>query len=197
MHRSVPIVLGVFTLVALAPASASAAAFQCDASALRLTVATAPAQEPITANRGAAACAAQDSGGALPATPLPLTGGAVYARTNLTGRSRCHRSPTASAGIGELDVALPLPAIPAPDLSALPGGGVLTVPGIGAVDLRPALAALIAPTGPLLSIKGLAADASASCQAGTPGRDRRLADRRAARVLGHQARAPTTASTAT
>ena len=56
----------------LAPArrlsSAHAASFQCDASALRATVATAPAEEPITANRGAAACAAQEAGGALPAS---------------------------------------------------------------------------------------------------------------------------------
>ena len=85
MHRSVPIVLGVFTLIALAPSSASAATFQCDASALRLTVATTPAQEPITANRGAAACAPQEAGGTLPASPVPVTGGAVFARTNLTG----------------------------------------------------------------------------------------------------------------
>src|SRR5262245_23299857 len=168
MHRSVPLVLGVLALVALVPTAAHAASFQCDASALRLTVATAPAQEPITANRGSAACAPTENGGALPATPLPFTGGALYARTNLTGTEPLSQVATASAGIGELDVALPVPALPVPDLSALPGGGVLSVPGVGAVDIRPALAALIAPTGPLLSIKGLSADASASCQAGSP-----------------------------
>src|SRR3954449_4944576 len=102
MHRSVPIVLGVFSLGALAPATASGAAFQCDASALRLTVATAPAQEPITANRGASACAAQESGGALPATPLPLTGGALYARTTRPGSEPLSQIATASAGIGRL-----------------------------------------------------------------------------------------------
>src|SRR3954451_13521313 len=142
MHRSVPIVLGVFAVVALAPASAHAAAFQCDASALRLTVATAAPQEPITANRGAAACAATENGGALPATPLPFTGGAFFARTTLTGTEPLSQVATASAGVGQLDVALPLPALPAPDLSALPGGGGLSVPGVGDVDIRPALAAL-------------------------------------------------------
>jgi hypothetical protein len=164
MHRSVPIVLGVFSLGALAPATANAAAFQCDASAVRLTVATAPAQEPITANRGASACAAQESGGALPATPLPLTGGALYARTNLTGSEPLSQIATASAGIGRLEVALPVPALPAPQL---PGGNVIALPGIGSVDLGPALAALVAPA-PLIALDGLTADASASCQAGTP-----------------------------
>jgi hypothetical protein len=168
MHRSAPIVLGALMLVALVPTPARAAAFQCDASALRLTVATAPTQEPITANRGGAACAATENGGALPATPMPFSGGALYARTNLTGSEPLSQVATASAGIGELSVALPVPALPVPDLSALPGGGVLAVPGVGDVDIRPALAALIAPSGPLLSLKGLTADASASCQAGSP-----------------------------
>src|SRR5689334_5891005 len=168
MHRSAPLVLGALTLGALVPATAHAAAFQCDASALRLTVATTPAQEPITANRGSAACAPTENGGALPATPLPFTGGALYARTNLTGTEPLSQVASASAGVGALDVALPVPALPVPDLAALPGGGVLDVPGVGKVDIRSALAALIAPTGPLLSIKGLTADASASCQAGSP-----------------------------
>ncbi|HEY6892115.1 MAG TPA: hypothetical protein VI300_30205 [Solirubrobacter sp.] len=162
MHRSVPIVLGVLSLAVLAPTSARAATFQCDASALRLTVAAAPAQEPVTANRGAASCAPADAGGALPATPLPATGGALHARTNLTGTEPLSQVATASAGIGELDLS---PTLPAPQL---PGGNVISVPGIGPVDLGPALAALAVPAGPLLSIKGVTADASASCQAGTP-----------------------------
>ena len=165
MHRFLPLVLGTSVLAALAPAPASAASFQCDASALRLTVATAPAQEPITANRGAASCAHQEAGGALPATPLPATGGSFYARTNLTGTEPLSQVATASAGIGELSVALP---VPAPSVPQLPGGNVIAVPGIGSVDLGPALAALVAPAGPLLSVKDLTADASASCQAGTP-----------------------------
>jgi hypothetical protein len=165
MHRFLPLVLGT-SVIALAPAPASAASFQCDAGALRLTVATAPAQEPITANRGAPSCAHQEAGGALPTTPLPATGGALYARTDLTGTEPLSQVATASAGIGELAVALPLPALPA--APQLPGGNVIAVPGIGAVDLGPALAALIAPAGPLLSVKDLTADASASCQAGTP-----------------------------
>ncbi|MDA0159192.1 hypothetical protein OM076_02850 [Solirubrobacter ginsenosidimutans] len=73
--------------------------------------------------------------------------------------------PPASAGIGELNVALPLPALPVPQL---PGGNVIGVPGIGAVDLGPALAALVGAAGPLLSVKDLTADAGATGQAGTP-----------------------------
>jgi hypothetical protein len=114
MHRSAPIVLGALTLAALVPTAAHAAAFQCDASALRLSVAAAPAQEPITANRGSAACAPTENGGALPATPLPFTGGALYARTNLTGTEPLSQVATASAGVGELNVALPVPALPVP-----------------------------------------------------------------------------------
>ncbi len=107
MHRSVPIALGVLTLIALAPSSANAATFQCNASALRLTVATTPAQEPITANRGGAACAPQEAGGTLPASPVPITGGAVYARTNLAGAEPLSQVATASAGTGELSVPVP------------------------------------------------------------------------------------------
>jgi len=164
MHRSVPIVLGVFIFIALAPSSASAATFQCDASALRLTVATTPAQEPVTANHGGGACDPQEAGGTLPATPAGITGGAVYARTNLTGTEPLSQVATASAGIGELSVPVPLPALPTPQL---PGGNVIALPGIGSVDLGPALAALSAPL-PLIALKGLTADASASCRAGTP-----------------------------
>ena len=140
MHRSAPFVLGALVLGALIPSTAHAAAFQCDASALRLTVATTPAQEPITANRGAAACAPTENGGALPST-----GGALFARTNLTGADPLSQVATASAGVGELGLALPVPALPVPDFAVLPGGGVIGVPGVGDVDLRPALAALDRP----------------------------------------------------
>ena len=163
MHRSALFVLGALVTGALIPSTAHAAAFQCDASALRLTVATTPAHEPITANRGAAACAPTENGGALPST-----GGALFARTNLTGADPLSQVATASAGVGELSLALPVPALPVPDFAVLPGGGVIGVPGVGDVDLRPALSALAVPTGPLVSAKGLTAEASASCKAGSP-----------------------------
>ena len=170
MLRSLPIVLGalLFTLFAAAPAAN--AAFNCDASAVRASVATAPAIEPLTANHGAASCTPQTAGGALPATPLPVTGGALFARTTFTGIDALSQVAGASAGLTDLTVTTLLPGlpIPAPDLSALPGGGVLTVPGIGTVDIRPALTALLAPTGPLLQVSGVTATASARCAGGAP-----------------------------
>jgi hypothetical protein len=155
----------------LAPPAAHAASFNCDAGALRLTLGTAPAVEPVTANRGTAQCTPQDAGGALPATPLPLTGGAVFARTTFSGSEPLSQVAGASAGIGDLIVTSLLPGLPAPDLSALPGGGVLSVPGIGTVDIRPALNALVQPTGPLLEASAVKADASARCAAGNPALD--------------------------
>ena len=137
-----------------------------------------------------------ENGGALPATPLPFTGGALFARTNLTGTEPLSQVATASAGIGELDVALPLPALPAPDLSALPGGGVLERPRRRR-GRHPARAR-----------RPDRADRPAAVGQGPdrrrerelPGRhargERRLADRRALRAR-HHARAPTRRSTAT
>jgi hypothetical protein len=46
---------------------------------------------------------------------------------------------------------------------------VVNVPGIGSVDLRPALAALVkAPAGPLLQVSGVTAQITGRCEAGTP-----------------------------
>jgi hypothetical protein len=104
----------------------------------------------------------------MPATPLPVTGGAVFARTSLSGADPLSQVATASAGIGELTVTSLLPGIPAPDLSALPGGGVLSVPGIGTVDIRPALNALVQPAGPLLQLSALKSGATARCSSGNP-----------------------------
>ena len=74
MHHFLPLAIGTSMLLLLAAAPAHAASFQCEASALRVTVATAPAVEPITANRGAAQCAPQEAGGAC------LSGAAAVSR---------------------------------------------------------------------------------------------------------------------
>ena len=166
MHRSVPIVLGVFILIALAPSSASAATFQCDASALRLTVATTPAQEPVTANHGGAACDPQEAGGTLPATPAGITGGAVYARTNLTGTEPLSQVATASAGIGELSVARPAARPPDP---AAPGRQRDRAAGHRVRRSRP---------GPRRAVGALAADRA---QGPDRGRERELPGRHAGR----------------
>ena len=169
MHRFLPIAVGALVLL-LGAAAPARADFNCDASALRATIATAPAIEPLTANHGAATCTPQTAGGNLPATPLPVTGGALFARTSFSGDEPLSQVAGASAGLASLTVATLLPGLPlpAPDFSSLPGGGVLTVPGIGSVDIRPALNALITPTGPLLQVSGLSASASARCAGGAP-----------------------------
>jgi hypothetical protein len=154
-------------ILALAPAPAGAAPYRCEASALRVTLAGAETVEPLTANRGAAECAAQTAGGALPATPLPLSGGTLFARTTITSGDPLTQVASASAGLASLTVATPPALVPAPDLSALPGGGVIDTP-IGTVDLRPALNALAAPAGPLLAVSGVSAEVSARCRGGAP-----------------------------
>src|ERR1700759_5485850 len=79
MHRSLPIALGAFLLALLGSAAPARADFNCEASALRATVATAPAIEPLTANAGAPACTAQSAGGGLPGPRLPVTGWLLWA----------------------------------------------------------------------------------------------------------------------
>jgi hypothetical protein len=171
MSRGLLLLCAAALAALIAPSSAHAASFKCDASALRLTLGSGPAVEPVTANAGAASCTAAEAGGALPATPLPLTGGAVYARTTFTGSDPLSQVAGASSGIGDLTVTSLLPGLPALDLSALPGGGVLSVPGIGTVDLRPALGALVKPTGPLLQLSALKSEVTARCGSGNPALD--------------------------
>ena len=95
--RAAAVVAALITAVwalgaAAAPAPAAAASWGCDASALRGTLAGATF-EPVTANRGAAACAPATAGGAtaLAGLPVALTGGGLAAATGLQparGRGR-------------------------------------------------------------------------------------------------------------
>jgi hypothetical protein len=154
------------------PAGASAAPWKCEASALRGTIATGPPIEPVTANKGAAACAALDQGGSLPATPLPVAASGFFARTGLTGPADRVEQQTVSATGGLADISIPLvpgvPGLPAPQLPPQLSGGVINVPGIGTVDLRPAIAALTAPTGDLIHVGAFTATARGRCSAGNP-----------------------------
>ncbi len=118
--------------VAALPAGASAAPWKCEASALRGTIATGPPIEPVTANKGAAACAALDQGGGLPATPLPVNASGFFARTGLTGPADRVEQQTVSATGGLADISIPLvpgvPGLPAPQLPPQLGNGVIYVP---------------------------------------------------------------------
>jgi hypothetical protein len=131
-----------------------------------------PPIEPVTANKGAAACAALDQGGSLPATPLPVNASGFFARTGLTGPADKVEQQTVSATGGLADISIPLvpgvPGLPAPQLPPQLGSGVIDVPGIGMVDLRPAIAALTAPTGDLIHVGAFTATARGRCSAGNP-----------------------------
>ena len=96
---------------AAAPAPAAAASWGCDASALRGTLAGATF-EPVTANRGAAACAPATAGGAtaLAGLPVALTGGGLAAATGLQPpqAEAGQQVATATARVTDLRL-LPLP----------------------------------------------------------------------------------------
>jgi len=127
MSRRIPLLCAVALAALIAPSSAHAASFNCSASAFRLTLGPAPSVEPVTANANAPSCAAANAGGVLPATPLPATGGAVFATTALSGSDPLSQVASASAGIGALEITSLLPGIPDPGFSSLPGGGVIPV----------------------------------------------------------------------
>jgi hypothetical protein len=154
-------------LALLAPAGAAAAPWTCEASVLRGTLGTAPPVEPVTANHGAAACATQSAGGALPAgLPLSPTGGAVFARTRADGdasRPETQRV-SAEAGLAALHVPLVpgLPGIPVPNVAPI------DVPGFGTIDLNPAIGALAAPQRNLLDLGELTARVTGQCLSGRP-----------------------------
>jgi hypothetical protein len=166
----------VVAVLATAPSQAAAAGWTCEASALRAQVLTAPPIEPAVANRGASGCREAGGGGAFaPALPLGLDATALTALTALEGpleapdseRVASARGTVASVTVAALPE-LPIP-LPDPDFSGL---GSLQVPGIGRVDLRPALEALIQPrTLPdvsLLAVRAADATATASCAGGVP-----------------------------
>jgi hypothetical protein len=157
-------------LFAAAPASADAAGWSCEASALGFTIGASPRQEPITANQGAATCAKAEAGGNPPASPLPVTGSLLSATTDLQPPTGDPGTQTASAagGLGELRVAgLPIP-LQRPDTSQLPGPQ--TIPGIGTIDIRGAVEALVPERfdAELLHLRALRAEVTGRCVNGTP-----------------------------
>jgi hypothetical protein len=172
---------GVSILVALAavaawPAHASAKGWVCEASALRAQVLDLDAVEPAVANRGAGDCKAVEGGGALvPSLPLGVTAKALAANTALAGPIAGpvqEQAGTSAATVADARVQslpdLPIP-LPDPDFSDV---DAIQVPGIGTVDLRPALDALIQPRAlpnvDLLHVQGAHAEAVARCVSGVP-----------------------------
>ena len=114
-----------------------------------------------------------EAGGALPATPLPVTGGALFARTTLDRRRAAvagrRPPPPASASCNRR---CRCPAARARSVRRCPAAACSPSRASGPSTSGPALAALSRPPGRCSRVKGLTADASASCRAGTPGPDR-------------------------
>ena len=176
MRRDVAIVAAFVVALAAVPAQARASGWLCEATALRAQVLEAPAVEPAPANRGAGDC--KDSaggGGFLPAPPVGLHVTALSARTALEGpiagpaKEQTAHSDGTVAGLTVSSLpTLPI-NLPQPDFS---GVKAIDVPGIGTVDLRPALEALInpraLPNADLLSVGAAQAQATASCVSGVP-----------------------------
>jgi len=155
-------------LALAAPAPAAAASWGCYASALRATLAGA-SFEPVTANRGAAACATATAGGtsAVAGPPVALTGGGLGAATSLDPGQADPGQQVATATSRVTDLRLvPLPGqIPAPPIPA----GLASVSIAGAtVDLTPAIAALLTPPAELLAVRSAASSATGRCTAGRP-----------------------------
>ncbi len=155
--------------------TASAAPLQCDASALRGTILGQGALEPVTANRGATACATTVAGGAVAAqalAALPLNANILGAATRVTPAGTANEKQAALAQGGvtgltvkalpTLPITLPTASIPAnllsltvpiSSLTSLPVVGLLiqAVPGLPSsltFDLKPAIDALL-PNGQL------------------------------------------------
>jgi hypothetical protein len=175
MHRLLgPLVVLVVMLVAW-PAAAQANGWVCEASALRAQVLDAPAVEPATANRGASDCKqAAGGGGVTPALPVGLRATALTASTVLQGPVAPTKDQTAHSDSTVSGVAVSsLPGLPIdlpqPDFS---GVQAINVPGVGTVDLRPALQALIQPRGlpnvDLLNVGAATSEANAQCVSGVP-----------------------------
>jgi len=187
-------------LVAATPATA--ADFNCEASALRGVV-LGQTLEPVTANKGATACRSVRGGGAgitdplagLPLPVRPVTASLLAAQTNLQGRPGRPLTQTVGAegGLANIGV-LSLPELPVqviPDqvnqqIEAL--APIQVAPGVS-VDIRRAVRALLPngrlPTGDLLRVQGAYSFASARCVAGRP----QLTSQSAAtglRVLGQE-----------
>ena len=157
-------------LLATVPAPASAQGWTCEASALAATLGPSPRTEPITANKGEPACKAAAAGGNLPASPLPITGSLLSATTDLqppTG-SPSAQTATAAGGLGELRIAgLPIP-LQRPDTSGLPGPQ--TIQGVGTIDVRAAVEALVPASfdAELLHLRALRAQVTGHCVNGAP-----------------------------
>src|SRR4051812_33582709 len=166
------VVVGV--AAALVPTSGAAAAtFNCDASAVRGTVLGQPL-EPVTANRGQPQCRTASAGGSDIGLPTLLGGAALAASTAFSGPAARvdQQQAGAQAGVPALP-ALSLPALPIQlPTGSLPAIPAVSIPGVGSIDLTPAVKALL-PNGKLPSLdlvhaQAIYSTATAKCVSGAP-----------------------------
>ncbi|HEX4717646.1 MAG TPA: hypothetical protein VH300_03885 [Thermoleophilaceae bacterium] len=167
------IVLVVAATLAWAAPAAHARAFNCDASAVRLTLGGQATVEPVTANRGQATCREVKS--QTKTTIGPVTLGALVAETSVPAPTQAD----AQGGLAQLSVsAAALAGVPIPTLDAIDQLPAVSVPlpanpllpSSITVDIRPAVKALVSglQTGPLLEVTGSTASAHARCAGSTP-----------------------------
>ncbi len=150
--------VAALTMAATATAApASAAQFNCDASALRGTVLSATSIEPVTANRDQPACLTTD-GGVGVSLPARLSADAVFARTSAQGAAD-QQTVSSTGGVEGLRVqSAPLAAL---------NSSFSVLVGVNQVDLRLALQALQARTD-LLRATTAVASAGGRCVSGNP-----------------------------
>src|SRR5688572_7399994 len=170
-RKLLPALSAVLLAALAAPGGASAANWTCEGSAVRGTVLGQATIEPLTANKGQETCKPARAGlaGLTAGLPLPLGVTALGAETTVEGADQpvARQKVAALGGIADLSVrALPeLPLqVPLPDLSQVP---TITVPGVGSVDLKPAVQALLPngrlPNADIVRIQGLVSYAAGEC----------------------------------
>lgn len=160
MRRFCWVVASMAASVLVMSASASAAGWNCSASALSGQ----PSGTPVTANVGQTTCKAASGGANLPPLALPLQANVMSARTTLDGSATQPTQQTAGATgeVAGLSVGVPSGSAPIPSTT-------IPVPGMGNVDITQALAALLPPPpNPLVGVKLSSATASGSCVNGKP-----------------------------
>jgi hypothetical protein len=151
------------------PASASAAsAFTCEASAVRAQVLTAPALEPVVANRGQACKKVIAGVPTITGLPVPATARVLSAQTDLQGSDAQPGSQKAAAAGGLADLSVGLPPLPITlPVDQIPQTTIPNpVPGGTPIDIT-ALLKSLAPNGALptelIGARGAFSTATATC----------------------------------
>ena len=157
---------------AAAPSSASAASIiNCEASALRGSILTAPPIEPATANKGQTECKnAQGGVPAIQGLPVPATVRLLNAQTTRTGSDAEPGSQKAGAFGALADVSVGLPPLPITlPVDQIPDQLNITIP-VGGQNVTVNIAAQLKALAPggrlpteLLGLRGAGAFATAAC----------------------------------